>query len=45
MEVLLRGHGVDGGATAVLVGVTAVMAVPPRPHCVLAQPAMTLRKF
>ncbi len=35
MEVLLRS----------LYGATAVMAVPRRPHCGLAQPAMTLRKF
>ena len=52
MEVLIRGHGGDGGATAVLVrchgghgGATAVMAVPRRPHYGLAQPSMTLRKF
>ena len=35
MEVLLRS----------LYGATAVIAVPRRPHCGLAQPAMTLRKF
>ena len=45
MEVLLRGHGGDRGATAVLVRCPAVMAVPRRPHCGLAQPEMALRKF
>ena len=46
MEVLLRGHGGDGGATAVLVrchgGHCGAAATP---QCGLAQPAMTLRKF
>ena len=38
------GTGGDGGATAVLVyGTTAVMAVPRRSHCGLAQPAVALR--
>ena len=56
MEELLRGHGGDGGATAggtavmevllrSLYGATAGMAVPRRPHCGLAQPAVALRKF
>ena len=52
IEVLLRGHGGDGGATAILVGATTVMAVPKtvmavprRPHCGFAQPAVALRKF
>ena len=57
MEVLLRGHGGDGGATAgartavmkvllrSLYGVTAVISVTRRPHCGLAQPAVALRKF
>ena len=50
------GDGGDGGATAggtavievllrSLYGATAVMAVPRRPHCGLAQPAVALRKF
>ena len=46
--VVLRRHGGDGGASAVIVGVygaTAVMAVPRRPHCGLAQPAVALWKF
>ena len=45
-------HCGDGGATAVLVryhgghdGAAAVMAVPRRSHCGLAQPAVALRKF
>ena len=53
--VVLRRHGGDGGATAghggdgvllrSLYGATAVMAVPRRPQCGLAQPALALRKF
>ena len=38
IEVPLRGHGGDGGATA-------IMAVPQRPHGGLAQPAVKVRKF
>ena len=52
MGVLLRGHGGDGGATAVLVrchgghgGAAAVMAVPRRLHCGLAQPAVHCGSF
>ena len=46
IEVLLLGHGGDGGATAVLVRCHGGHgAVPRRPHCGLAQPTMTLRKF
>ena len=45
MEVLLRGHGVDGGATAVLVrchgGDGGAAATP----CGLAQPPVALPKF
>ena len=47
--VVLRRPGGDGGATSgarrSVYGATAVMAVPRRPHCGLAQPAMTLRTF
>ena len=54
--VVLRRHGGDGGVTAggtavmevlqrSLYGAKAVMAVPRRPHCGLAQPAVALRSF
>ena len=46
--VVLRRHGGDGGATAVLVryhGATAVMAMPRRSNCGMPQPAVALRNF
>ena len=39
------GHGGDVGSTAVIVRATAVMTVPRRPHCGLAQPANVLNMF
>ena len=45
MEVLPRGHGGDGGATAVLVRCHGGRGGAAATHCGLAQPAMTLRKF
>ena len=46
MEVLLRRHCGDGEVLLrSMYGATAVMAVPRRPHCGLARPAVAMRKF
>ncbi len=45
MEVLLRGTAVMEVLMRSLYCGTAVMAVPRRPHCGLAQPAVALWKF